>query len=486
MSLPIALATAAFVAATTVSAVPKSRLRSVNKRDYEYRDKEILDLLRDDYFSTINLRPEYQRHIRWTPYTMNKFIDSVMNKRYIMPILMYRLGQSDLTGKYTPDTIFENEVMDGQHRLYTLNAFKSTKLQKLPYTKKPFIVHWLLEEKDADGRAMKSHIFYEENKEVEDWCKETGIIPEYLTKEEKSQFNNTVIKLTTIVSKLTMKERRAEFVSLQNGKPVRGTDYLKNVDGCKLMDEYNEHMYDELMDNFLQHCTKKADKYKVNWFSRCFLLFKCHKDGDEHPSETFLISDKTITSRIKTSQSSLNPSNNDELDEFRDKFLDFIEFLDLPDSTVFNPTQIFALFYHSCFTDCNYDVLRSHMTYFSKEGQSKKHLWESSTIELEPRREYFNECLDQICNMKTVAEPYDERPITKKIKKQVWVKCIDNKCEICGKEINSKKFEVGHITARSRGGQMDISNLIPICFDCNRSMGTKNAYEYKQDKYPYL
>ena len=330
-----------------------------------------------------------------------------------MPILMYRLGPSDLTGKYTPDTIFENEVMDGQHRLYTLNAFKSAKLQELPYTRKPFIVHWLLEDKDENGRTKKIHIFYEKTNDVEDWCKEIKIIPEYLTKEGKNQFNNTVIKLTTIVSNLTMKARRAEFLSLQNGKLVRGTDLLKNVD-TKLMVEYNHYDYGELMDIFLKHCTKKAEQYKANWVVRCILLFKCYTDGNNLPSETFLTNDKTIESRINNDHSSLNPSD-EELDEFRDKFLAFIAFLEsLSDLVVFNPTQIFALFYRSCFPECNYDVLRSHMNSFSKEGQSKKHLWESPKIELEPRREYFNECLDQICNMKTIAEPYDERPITKK------------------------------------------------------------------------
>ena len=479
-----ALFTSAVVASAVANVFPLT-----NKREYEYCDKQIRDLLSDGYFSTINLRPEYQRHIRWKPAAMNKFIDSVMKKRYIMPVLMYRLSHSDLIGKYTPDTVFENEVMDGQHRLYTLNAFKSAKIQKLPYISKEFIVHWVIEEKDENGKSLpKIHVFYEKTEDVENWCRENDILPEYLTKEGKSQFNNTVIKLTTIVSKLTMNERRAEFLSLQNGIPVRGSDLLKNEVGCKLMVEFNHHDYEDLMDNsFFKHCTKKAPQYKVNWAARCYLLFKCHTDGGIHPSETFLRGDKKIASNIKTSHSSLSPSD-DEFNEFHDKFLDFIEFLNsLPESTTFNPTQIFALFYHSCTPECNIDILRSYMTYFSKEGHTKhlKNLWESSTNEMEPRREYFNACLGQLRSMKTIANAYDEVP-TKKFRPKVWAKCVDNKCDICDKEITVQNFHAGHIIARARGGQTVVENLIPICADCNLSMGTRDAYEYKQDVYPYL
>ena len=462
------------------------------KREYDICDKQIRDLLREDYFSTINLRPEYQRHIRWKPEAMNKFIDSVMNKRFMPTVLMYRLQSGDYTGKYELESNrhYENEVMDGQHRLYTLNAFKSSKKQKLPYISKEFIVHWVVEQKDENGNALpKIHVFYENTTDVTDWCNSVGIVPEYLSREGKKIFDDTTIRLTTIASKLTMNERRAEFLSLQNGIPVRGSDLLKNEVGCKLMVEFNAHEYEELMDEtFFKHCTKKAPQFKVNWAARCYLLFKAKQVNNPYPAEEFLIGDKVIGDRIKKSHSSLQPSC-EEFAEFHDKFLDFIELLNsVGESVTFNPTQIFALFYHVCTTEYNQENVISYMPYFSKDGQAKhlKNLWESTTIELGQRREYFNECIKQLSEMKTKACAYDERPITKQLKKQVWSKCVNNKCEICHNEIDCKNFESGHIIARARGGQTEIDNLIPICFNCNRSMGTRNAYEYKQDKYPYI
>jgi 5-methylcytosine-specific restriction endonuclease McrA len=41
-------------------------------------------------------------------------------------------------------------------------------------------------------------------------------------------------------------------------------------------------------------------------------------------------------------------------------------------------------------------------------------------------------------------------------------------------KIDPFNFEVGHITAKSKGGSDLLDNLIPICTSCNRSMGTQN------------
>jgi len=466
------------------SSVPRPAIvSSSNEREYKHSDKEIKDLINPSNFNTLNLRPEYQRHIRWRPDAMNKFIDSVMKKRYIMPILMYRLHPSDLTGKYKENTPYKYEVMDGQHRLYTLNAFRSAERQSLPSVTKEFIVHWVLEQKDENGKKMIVHIFYKKTPDVEDWCNENDIInPEYLTDEGRDLFDETVIKVTTIVSRLSMNERRAEFLSLQNGIPVRGSDLLKNEVGCKLMVAYNNYDYEEMMtDIFLKRCTKKADKYTVNWMARCYLIFK----SVDNPSEAFLIGDKVISSRIKSSHSSLHPSD-DEFADFHDAFLDFKEFLSNLDASItFNPTQIFALFYGLCENRNNHEIIHSYMPYFSKDGQQRyfKRLWESDPEE--SRRGYFDACLEQIRDMTTMASPYDDRQVTKSLRKRVWEKCENGKCLICQESIDKDNFEAGHIVARAKGGQTELENLIPICFNCNRSMGTRNAYEYKESRYPY-
>jgi hypothetical protein len=488
--MPIALFTSSVAAAVALASAPESRLNRLSlqsRREYDTCGKQVRDLLNNDYFETLNFNPEYQRPISWTPDKMNGFIDSIMHRRYIPAVLMYRLHESDkLIGKYASDPahdVFENEVMDGQHRLYSLNAFKSAKLQRLPYSTKEFIVFWDFESVDEHGTRVHERVFYERTDDVENWCKERKYEPKYLTADEKKVFNNTTITVTSIVSKMTMNERRAEFLSLQNGAPVRGSDLLKNEVGrCRLMAKLNQYGYEEMMRTFLDHCSTKGKKYWTQWVARCYLLQK----NAESPSVEFLLHDtKDLAKRIKTGHSSLYPSD-DEFAEFHYKFLDFIEFLKDLDEIEFNVTQIFALFCHMCHHSYDREVLSSHMQFFAKEGRKFKSLWDKDLHE--PRRQYFNECLDKLIEM-TEPAAYDEKPITAAMKKDVWKmafgKSQSGTCVICNKaEITKKSFECGHVVARALGGKTEPSNLRPMCFDCNRSMGTRNAYEYKKDVYP--
>ena len=55
-------------------------------------------------------------------------------------------------------------------------------------------------------------------------------------------------------------------------------------------------------------------------------------------------------------------------------------------------------------------------------------------------------------------------------------KCYTN----CGEIITAHNFECGHIIADSKGGTVELSNLRPICSNCNKSMGNKNMEEFIQ------
>jgi 5-methylcytosine-specific restriction endonuclease McrA len=75
--------------------------------------------------------------------------------------------------------------------------------------------------------------------------------------------------------------------------------------------------------------------------------------------------------------------------------------------------------------------------------------------------------------------------IPKSVKMQLWEKYIGKhkaygKCFVCGQKIHMQKFEAGHVVPAAKGGPDRISNLRPICFGCNRSMGDTNLYEFKK------
>ena len=77
-----------------------------------------------------------------------------------------------------------------------------------------------------------------------------------------------------------------------------------------------------------------------------------------------------------------------------------------------------------------------------------------------------------------------KQTITSTIKKLVWNMHIGEeigkaKCVCCKSSyISQMSFHCGHIIAESKGGEMIVSNLRPICQNCNSSMGNKNMEEF--------
>jgi len=77
-----------------------------------------------------------------------------------------------------------------------------------------------------------------------------------------------------------------------------------------------------------------------------------------------------------------------------------------------------------------------------------------------------------------------KKPIPATIKRLVWNTHIGeeigrSKCLCCKiTDITQLSFNCGHIIAESNGGELMVSNLMPICQNCNSSMGTKNMNDF--------
>ena len=450
----------------------------------------IKHLVSDTDYNTYNRRPSYQRNMRWPLNMMCSFIDTIMNGRHVAELLLYKLWPNDKKEHY--NKMFKYEVIDGQHRLWTMKAFTESTLQKLPHIAKDFIVHWHYKYMDDNGVTREERVFYKETPYVLAWYKETyGDVghPVFLTSDEKDDFDSFTINCRTYQNEMTLDERRQIFLDQQKGVPVRNADLFKNMTGCMLMSYFLNNAYEEKMGHFLKRCTKQATNYWTHWAGRCYLIYMATRESGS-VDDTFLITDKTISKRIKINDDSLNPSE-EEFNSFNDKFCPLIEFLQgLAEGIQFNPTQIFALFAHLCRNDCNTSILATHMLVFSVDGKKKEHktLWENKGIPDE-RRKYFNDCLAQL---ETFTEPYvaiqnDERAITPKLRKLTFMKATEaGFCDICEKEpITMRTFEAGHILARKLGGKTEIENLLPMCKKCNKGMGTLDPYVYKKTVLPY-
>jgi len=82
------------------------------------------------------------------------------------------------------------------------------------------------------------------------------------------------------------------------------------------------------------------------------------------------------------------------------------------------------------------------------------------------------------------AKPSKKNAISSAMKKLVWNKNNGEdigkaKCYCCkSTDITQISFHCGHVIAESKGGKTIVSNLKPICQNCNSSMGTSDMNEF--------
>ena len=95
--------------------------------------------------------------------------------------------------------------------------------------------------------------------------------------------------------------------------------------------------------------------------------------------------------------------------------------------------------------------------------------------------------IERIDNQKTIPPKKRKKKISPQVRFEVWKIYIGNqieaKCFCCYKNTitpftNCNTFHAGHIKSEANGGEIKIENLLPICSDCNKSMGAVNWDEY--------
>lgn len=59
--------------------------------------------------------------------------------------------------------------------------------------------------------------------------------------------------------------------------------------------------------------------------------------------------------------------------------------------------------------------------------------------------------------------------------------CKKGKCYACIRTIDYTQFECGHLKSHKNGGKTDLKNLRPFCFHCNRSLGSNDFNQSKNE-----
>lgn len=82
------------------------------------------------------------------------------------------------------------------------------------------------------------------------------------------------------------------------------------------------------------------------------------------------------------------------------------------------------------------------------------------------------------------------RAIPPQLRRKVWETYMKNPkgsegpCFCCKTNIHILQFECGHKVSYAKGGPTTLENLRPVCGSCNKSMGTKDMYDYMNKFFP--
>jgi hypothetical protein len=99
-------------------------------------------------------------------------------------------------------------------------------------------------------------------------------------------------------------------------------------------------------------------------------------------------------------------------------------------------------------------------------------------------KQIYKENIIIINNEKNKKLKYKKKKISATLKRLVWNKWIGeeigkSKCLCCNvTDINQMSFNCGHIIAECKGGETILSNLKPICQNCNSSMASMNMNDF--------
>jgi hypothetical protein len=446
------------------------------------RNQSIADLI-SSLDNKVDLHPIYQRDIRWTKEKMDALIGTVMENGIIPALLIYQLQAGD--ERKMPSIRWE--CIDGQHRLFVLSHFLRGRAVRLNGREWMISWKWLGEDK------QETHVFFEKTDDTKRWiaAHPSGRF-EYMTEEERDHFSEFSMELKEIhKDALTMEQRCAIFISLQQGVQVRNADLLKNYTSIRLIQfiQYEKKWENVFKQQLLCRCHMNPNNYWLHWVIRCFfILFPTAARAD------FKTRDTNIGKMIRDNDPLLNSTPEQEavFSAAMERFFAFLS--SLPAGVKFAPANFFALFFHLSDTEeGREDILRGHMRGWAADIPSAyKTAWENRKAagdDDDEREGLYLQAVTDLERIKIAAEELPTRKsIPKKIRDKVWHNWFGEDecgyCYCCEEELSLKGWHCGHIVAAASGGKDTPDNLRPLCRTCNTSMGTQNMDEFKARYYP--
>jgi len=395
-----------------------------------------------------------------------------------------------------------NECIDGQNRLTAIKQF----IEQAPPPEdnqdkelEPF--PWIIQ------GDVKQYVFYP-NERTKDamkiWCEakqkksalKKNSIKEYrlMTDEEHKKFKRYDITLSIIKERLEYEQRKEIFIKWQSGTGISYCDKYKNETF-----PFQEFVLSRNLEvTFAPKIIPLLKSGRKNWFMDIFriihIFLSTTKEEDIFPCEPKC---KNIIEKHPFDEKQWS-----EALDIANRFVQKISFLkDIQSKMKLSCLLGIARLWS--------DNSKQYQTFIEDKASLLQFAAESlnttshnhCTLNNGPAESKFKEgfklmkdlCLQKI-SLKScptsVPEVYKKQSIPSSKKAEVWKTYIgmnvgQTPCFICRTNIiNMTTFEPGHIVAEKFGGTLDISNLQPICKQCNGSMGTLHMKLFLESKFP--
>ena len=443
-----------------------------------------------DYDSNkVNLRPDYQRDVRWPIIMYCEFIASIMMSALIPSIHLYKLQKDEISD----ESQYNYECLDGQHRLIAIIHYSKSRPVMIKDKKR--MITWYHE-------ASDTYVFYSKNDDTENWAVENSDKKvAYMTSDEQNDFDEFRVPINQILNKVPYDERCRMFRRLQESKPVRNSDYYKNDIDVPLISHIHKDMRFE--PTYKKSISPRLTSNTFqNWVFCTVRMLMISIDGSENVDFWVKTTDTEVKRKLKQKVPKIMNITPQQIQSGEEILTRFIKFLDsLPSDTKFTPVQLLATYVYLQENDIGiHTKLKKRLTNWAGEGsKEKKRMWyqnvyidKDTTIGISRQMQYFNESLEYLKSDSIVTEPLNvgkRKTFGKKKRKELWLREFGvstvGECHTCKKKINKdEKWHAGHIVSHAEGGSdVDIKNFVVQCRDCNLRCGTKNVFEYERQNY---
>jgi len=418
----------------------------------------------------LNLTPTYQRARCWGTAQNDMLIDSVMRGLVIPLFSFYTLHSTNEADAEDYATGIRYECVDGQNRLCALAAFLSGK-PILNDKGVPIHVTWRTDPRDKSGRKFSD-----------------------LSEEEQEHFRSFDLPLVIVKSPMSMDARKVMFTRLQEGTKISTPEYLRNSKHPVSKFVAHTNLRDTFLTAINGHMTGGGPK--GDWLfviADCVTLYLNRSKEDRY---SFLHRDTAHLKRVLACKEAAQEGTSYAMEVTTPDYEPLMA-LFRPLIAILETVKAEKVKYHKF-----YVVVLFHMLLTGEEIPSPERLciWfqGSRQVKEDTDAKIQSPVIYARLQMELAAAPPappspkpKRRAIPAKKRVALWCEYFGDSsegiCQCCQDPMVGPAgghWEQGHIVAVAAGGSNDLSNLVPICFGCNRSCGEEDLREYAAREYP--